>query len=1238
MHDQHEAELRMALAEGLISREETDALREEARKSGRSPLQVLQARGLISDGSVLALRPAEGSEPTPTLMPRSEHAPKPAAGPVTAPAAGSAFEPTIVPHGSTMDGAATLGPALTLADRDKVDPQFPVPGWDRYSGVKFLGQGGMGQVFLAYDLRLRRNVALKFVKGDDTELVRRLLSEARAQARVEHERVCQVYEVGEVQGRPYIAMQFVDGQTLGQLASELTFEQKALVLREAAEGVHAAHRAGLIHRDLKPSNILVERADDGRLKPYVMDFGLAHDWGEKGTTATGSVLGTPHYMSPEQARGEVGQLDRRADVYSLGATLYLLIAGQAPVPGDNGLEILANIATREPTPPRSINPDIPQDLEAIVLKCLEKDRSARYDSARALIEDLDRFLAGEPVQARPTGLWYRLRKKARKHRLVVGIAAVAMLAVTLALGWALYTHQQATRREELARRFTEQVEHIEALARYSGLSPLHDTRDDKKVIRAQMARLEEEIREAGGSLAEGPGNYALARGYLALGEESRAQPHLEAAWKSGFQDPRVAYSLALVLGHQYQDELLDAESQRDTTAELREARRQELRRRYRDPALAWLRQSEGADVPSTEYVEALIAFYEDRFDEALVRLDALGNRLPWFYEAPQLRGDILRTRAARRWNQGDPKGALEDLDAGRNTYLAAAAIGESVPLTYHSLGKLEETAMILGLYNQGEVVPSFNRGKHAVGRALIASPDNAASLLLEARLHRRLAEHQIARGEDSQPVLETALASVQKALEHGSPAREAYLERGTLLFWWAFHRQKKVQDPTEQFRQAEHALQSIPFAQRDYGFHVMLGLILSSWAEYEAEIGASSAEHRQRALESLQAATQLNPRNPEAWINLGRTYLHRSKQPTATVPTERRAQQEQDLKLAWAALQEAMKINPQHMVPYIYGGRIHAQQARLHWCDGTAAPLLSTSLELLRKGLATNQKLAHFGNDIGKTQLAQAQLAWEQGKDPFPLLDEAQRIIEEVIRAFPQAFYGYNNLALAHMWRATYQQARGGDPGPSARAAVSAFEQALQLAPNNSFLLADQAELFSTLADFELQRGRDPRAHLQRAGKALRESIDRNARYAHAWIQQGRTHATQARWNAQRGQGRDEDFEQAAKAFEKALELEPESFEARLGLAGLMQSWAVWKKDAGRAPTPPVERGLALVEEILSSCPAWPRALLLRAKLLTVRAGSETRDETQQQWRTQASEDLSRALLKNPHLRSSAAP
>ncbi|HZI16142.1 MAG TPA: serine/threonine-protein kinase, partial [Myxococcus sp.] len=583
MHEEHDVELRLAVSKGFITPDEIEALRLESRRQSRSPLELLGERGLISEQTLARLR--------------------------------GAFERTATLN--NPPGAATLQVDSARDNAPLQEAVFPVSGWERYQGGRLLGQGGMGQVFLAYDPLLRRNIALKFVKGDDAELVRRLLAEARAQARVKHERICQVYEVGEVQGRPYIAMQYVDGQSLSQLADTLTLEQKVLVLREAAEGVQAAHRAGLIHRDLKPSNILVERTEDGRLKPYVMDFGLARDWREMGHTAPGSVLGTPCYMSPEQARGEVSGLDRRADVYSLGATLYTLLVGQPPLSGANNLEVLNNIATREPRPPRQLKPDVPVDLEAIVLKCLEKDRAARYDSVRALIEELDRFLAGEPVRARPTSAWQRLRRKARKHRLLVGVASAALLVVALALGWAAFTRQQAAVRERLARGFTERVERMEALARYSGLSPLHDTRPDREQLHGLLAGLEAQILQAG-DLAAGPGHHALGRGYLVLGEDERALRELEAAWREGFREPRVAASLALALGRLYQRELLEAARFADEAR--RKARERAAQERYRAPALEYLRllpktapSGPAALELQPDYVQALIAFYEERF-------------------------------------------------------------------------------------------------------------------------------------------------------------------------------------------------------------------------------------------------------------------------------------------------------------------------------------------------------------------------------------------------------------------------------------------------------------------------------------------------------------------------------------------------------------------------------------------------------------------------------------------------
>ncbi|MEO5725363.1 MAG: serine/threonine-protein kinase, partial [Byssovorax sp.] len=284
MYGAHDAELRLALAEGILSQEEALSLGEEARRLSRSPLSLLVERGRLSHETFTSLQT--------TVVVEEQHGADP--------------EQTAI--------ALPLSPAR--ASQDHGPPAFPIAAWDRYQHVKFLGQGGMGRVFHARDLRLRRDVALKFIRGDhDPELTRRFIAEARAQARVNHEHVCKVYEVGEIQGEVYIAMQYIEGDPLGVIAAKLTVVQKVRMLRSAALGVHEAHRAGILHRDLKPSNIMIERTLDGDLKPYVMDFGLAravHDWNE-GATETGTVLGTPPFMAPEQARGEVGGLDRRAD-------------------------------------------------------------------------------------------------------------------------------------------------------------------------------------------------------------------------------------------------------------------------------------------------------------------------------------------------------------------------------------------------------------------------------------------------------------------------------------------------------------------------------------------------------------------------------------------------------------------------------------------------------------------------------------------------------------------------------------------------------------------------------------------------------------------------------------------------------------------------------------------------------------------------------------------------------------
>ncbi|HEX7839798.1 MAG TPA: serine/threonine-protein kinase, partial [Kofleriaceae bacterium] len=350
----------------------------------------------------------------------------------------------LVPATQRAEVSETLPSDRSLTPAAATD--LPFAGWDRYELLELLGKGGMGSVYKARDRRLDRTIAIKFILGAAPTLTIRFLREARAQARIEHPNVCRVYEVGEVSGRAYIALQFVDGEPLHKAAARMSLDDKVAVVRDVALAVHEAHQLGIVHRDLKPSNVLVERTGNGRWFPVVMDFGLARETTvEAGITESGIPLGTPAYMPPEQARGDVQAIDHRSDVYSLGATLYELLTGTVPFPDPSLVTVLARVLHDDPPAPRSLQPDLPADLETIALKCLAKDPAERYPSARALADDLPRYLDGQPILGRRQPWWQRLRlrlpRRARGRRALVVLACavavelgVASLGVSACLG------------------------------------------------------------------------------------------------------------------------------------------------------------------------------------------------------------------------------------------------------------------------------------------------------------------------------------------------------------------------------------------------------------------------------------------------------------------------------------------------------------------------------------------------------------------------------------------------------------------------------------------------------------------------------------------------------------------------------------------------------------------------------------------------------------------------------------
>jgi len=330
-------------------------------------------------------------------------------------------------RGSTEAGqAGRESRAVQLAD---------VPELPDYEILDLIGHGGMGLVVKARHKVLKRLVAIKLplpgrMTGEDDR--ERFLREARSAAGLRHPHICPIYEVGEADGRPYLAMGFIEGWTLDEWAKDRNVSPREIaeVIAALARAVSYAHQRDLVHRDIKPANVMVD-AETGN--PMLMDFGLAKNLAEEDIqlTQSGQVMGTPVYMAPEQAAGQTEQIGPPADIYALGVVLYELLCGQRPFKGSFG-EVLKQVQTSEPTAPRRLKPGLHRDLETICLKAMAKEPARRYESAAALAEDLERFCAGEAIQARREPLTSKVTRKIRRNPLVAASAVVVLMAMVVA--------------------------------------------------------------------------------------------------------------------------------------------------------------------------------------------------------------------------------------------------------------------------------------------------------------------------------------------------------------------------------------------------------------------------------------------------------------------------------------------------------------------------------------------------------------------------------------------------------------------------------------------------------------------------------------------------------------------------------------------------------------------------------------------------------------------------------------
>jgi predicted Ser/Thr protein kinase len=1046
--------LRLAIAKGLLRWEDLDAVAEhlpaESGSGGASLLhgrwvRALTEAGLLTGEDVERLAAevqGDRDDRTPDLAGPARPWPAPPAG---SPPSPSPFPPEL----------------RFLAD------------WPRYRVERHLGSGGMGTVYKAFDPTLDRWVALKFLHRNDATQTERFLREARAQARVSHPNVCQIHEVGEAEGRPYIAMQYIDGRSLGELCDELSLDDKVRLVREIARAIHAAHRTGLVHRDLKPGNILLARDEGGEIHPYVVDFGLAMSQDEVSLSRTGMVSGTPGYISPEAAQGQA--LDRRTDVYSLGVVLYELLAGTPPFTGANLARILVQLVQEEPKPLRQVVPATPEDLETIVGKCLEKDPARRYESARDLAEDLDRFLDGEPIRARPAGFVYRAGKRLRKNRALTAVSIAAILALVLLGSLSLRAQWQARERAQLAQKFGQRIGSFKTSMEYVATQPLHDITPYKRELRAEMESIRAEMRKIG-PLAAGPGNFALGQGYMVLHQEDLARAHLERAWKAGERGPDMAEALGLAFGRAYERALSDAD--RVPSASEEQTRREEAERTYRDPALRYLREAL-AGSPGSAPLSGLIAFYDGRYADAL----AAARHDPASPQAAQLEAKVYRAQGTQAIQAGGYEEALRLLRHSGEVYARLIAARPSDPDLYAEDCERRENQIQAAIPLADVPETQVKEALAACDRALRVDPGLTAALVREAGIFWRLGEQKLKRGTDPVPDLSAGirLASQVVALDpHDVQGYDHLAVAHRLLAQWKMGRGEDagavIARGIEAARHAVEVQPEMPSA------HASLGTAYLVLAQDQQRRGADPRQATDRAIEGYRQASVLNPRSLPAFIGLGNAWKVMSE-----VESARGADPSAPVGRAVAALERAAALNPRSAQIWNNLGNAHltlGEYLLIRGIDPREA--LDRAAESYRRAieLKSDYYLARY--NLGYTWRSLAEGLLGQGEDPLPALAQGGAALDEALRLNPTDADVFLEKArvkrLAARWRMRQRQ----DPEPDLRAAAAELGRAEALNPQ-------QPDVFFTQGLIARDRAEAARDGKIRA-TALREGLERVGR------------------------------------------------------------------------------------------------------------------------------------------------
>lgn len=856
----------------------------------------------------------------------------------------------------TLDGSALSASPHPV--RVSVKRPDWLDGWPQYEVIEQIGQGGMGTVYRGRDLRLSREVALKFISVTDEQLRKRFLTEARAQARLNHEHICKVFEVGEVSGHPYIAMELVKGSPLSQLHPQLNREQKLTLMRDIALAIHTAHSQGIIHRDMKPSNVMVESQEDGRLRPVVMDFGLARDQrSEEHLTMTGMVMGTPAYMSPEQAAGEVARIDRRSDVYSLGAMLYELLSGQLPFAGSTTVAMILQVLQTDPAPLRKVNAELPLDLETMVSKAMAKEPHRRYETAKALAEDLDRFLNGEPILARKASILYVAYRRAQKHKALVAISAFGILSVMVLLtlfvrGRMLAARDRARAEQaaQLSQQLGQDITQMELFMRAAYLLPAHDISRERAVIRNRVAQLATQLQTLDQDL-RGPAHYALGRGHLVLEEFELARSQLEAALRLKYDRPEVHYALGYALGQLYQVRLQKNKQVYDPA--VRTERRKQIDAELLIPTREHLAQSRTARLDSNFLAEGWLFYYQGELDKARNAARSALAQSPWDYQPLQILLSVEIQEFVSFYFQGKRTQTEQAAQRVQESILRLKETARSLPFVYSIQSLFYRERVFQDLFEHRPLDQSLQLMLTASREQEVVTPFDLDILIDRAVGYSYLARQKQELGQDPRPAVREAEAILAAREKRGATSSMVSLLRNNFQLTLAAYAEQIGDDPRPYLRKAagilEDTIRSSPPS------FVMWNDLCATQCELGRQqtlFGEDSSEHLSRAKQACARTISLTPQYHIGYQNQTCVLLEEAK-------ASLRIGQPMDLSAAQQSLTLSLARKPDDSASLVQEVDLHLLSARmLHLQKQSPHPALTQAKQSVQKLRSLHPSLA----------------------------------------------------------------------------------------------------------------------------------------------------------------------------------------------------------------------------------------------------------------------------------------